>query len=205
VATTTNPLDDPIANLCGQLGIPVYRGSEEDVLDRFYQCASALQAGVVVRLTADDPFKDPQVIDHAVGLLKTGHYDYCSNTLRPSFPEGIDVEVFTFEALARAHAAAALPSEREHVTPYIWKHPDLFKLHNFVHAQNLSGMRWTIDYESDLQFAREVYRRLYTAERVFLMDDILALLRREPDLGQINTGIMRNEGYHRSLAAEASV
>lgn len=123
---------------------------------------------------------------------------YVSNTIEPTFPEGIDIEVFSLAGLERAWREARLPSEREHVTPYIWKQPAKFKVANVRHSVDLSHLRWTVDYEEDLVFARAVYARLYRGE-VFLMEDILGLLRSQPDLATINQGIERNAGYVASL------
>ncbi len=204
LATTTEPSDDPLVELAESLGVSVYRGSVDDVLDRFTQAARQADAALIVRITADDPFKDPQVTDHAVRLwLRQPDLDYVSNTLEPTYPEGLDIEVFTREALERAWREARLPSEREHVTPYIWKHPDRFRLLNFKHERDLSHLRWTVDYPEDLAFAREVYARLYRPGQVFLMEDILRLLEAEPELARINAGIQRNEGYLKSLAQDA--
>lgn len=203
LATTTDPSDDPLVALATSLGLPVYRGAVDDVLDRFTQAARMVDAHLIVRITADDPFKDPQVTDHAVRLwLNQPDLDYVSNTLRPTYPEGLDIEVFTREALERAWREAQLPSEREHVTPYIWKHPDRFRLLNFEHERDLSHLRWTVDYPEDLTFARAVYERLYRPGQVFLMADILRLLEVEPQLAQVNAGFQRNAGYLKSLAED---
>jgi spore coat polysaccharide biosynthesis protein SpsF len=199
VATTTDPADDAIVALAARLGAGTYRGSANDVLDRFYQAARQASAGIIVRITADDPFKDPDVIDLIVGrLLADPALDYASNTIEPTFPEGLDVEAFTFAALSRAWHEAKLPSEREHVTPYLWKNPDRFRVENVRHATDLSKLRWTLDYAEDLRFTREVYARLYRGQ-VFRMAEILALLQSEPQLAAINTGILRNAGYNLSL------
>jgi spore coat polysaccharide biosynthesis protein SpsF len=205
VATTTGPEDDALATLAQKMGTALFRGSAEDVLDRFYQAACLAQAGVVVRITADDPFKDPDVIDLVTGrLLADPTIDYASNTIEPTFPEGLDVETFRFAALERAWREARLPSEREHVTPYLWKHPELFRLINVRHNENLSKLRWTLDYEEDLQFTREIYARLYRGQ-VFKMGEILRLLRAEPQLTTINTRFQRNAGYQQSLRKEQSL
>ena len=201
LATTTDPADDPLADLAGRLGVPVYRGSMNDVLDRFTQSARQAEAALIVCITADDPFKDPEVTDHAVRLWleQPETLDYVSNTIEPTYPEGLDIEVFTRSALEQAWQDARLPSEREHVTPYIWKHPDRFRVLNFKHKRNISHLRWTVDYPEDLAFARAVYEHLYRPGEVFLMEDILRLLEVKPDLNQINAGIRRNEGYLKSL------
>ncbi len=204
LATTAEPSDDPLADLAASLGAAVYRGAVDDVLDRFTQAARMADAALIVRITADDPFKDPAVTDRAVRLWleRPAELDYVSNTLKPTYPEGLDIEVFTREALERAWREARLPSEREHVTPYIWKHPDRFRVLNFEHSRDLSHLRWTVDYPADLEFARAVYARLYRPGEVFLMDDILRLLEAEPALAQINTGFQRNAGYMKSLAED---
>ena len=204
VATTTQPADDAIVTLAKRLNVDVCRGSEANVLSRFHEAAVQSRAEVIVRITADDPFKDPEVIDRAIDLLLTQGYDYCSNTLTPSFPEGLDVEAFSFAALQTAFFQAKLDSEKEHVTPYIWKRPEKFSLHNFTHQPNLSQLRWTIDYEKDILFAREIYRRLYPRKRIFLMRDILDLLESEPGLSDLNSGVIRNEGYYLSVEQESN-
>lgn len=202
VATTVEPADDAIEHFVRAQGAEVYRGSVHDVLDRFQQAATRARADIVVRVTADDPFKDPGVIDDIVSrLLADPELDYASNTLEPSYPDGLDIEVFRARALARAWTEARLPSEREHVTPYIWKQPRLFRLLGVRYPRDLSHLRWTLDYEEDLRFTREVYARLYRG-RVFGMDEILALLEREPDLTRINTGIQRNSAYFADVARE---
>ncbi len=202
VATTTNTQDSAIVELGEKLGLGIFRGSEENVLERFHGAARAFKAEVIVRVTADDPFKDPEVIDYAVTRFLAEGFDYCSNTIYPSYPDGLDVEVFSFRALDQAYREARLPSEKEHVTPYIWNHPELFKLLNFTHSPDLSQHRWTLDYENDLRFAREVYQRLYPQKRVFLMQDILDLLKKEPELSSINAGVRRNEAYWKSIIEE---
>ena len=202
VATTTAAEDQELVELARRKSVASYRGSADDVLDRFYQAAKLLQAEIVVRITADDPFKDPDVIDLIIGhLLANPVLDYVSNTITPTYPEGLDVEAFRHGALSRAWREARLTSEREHVTPYIWKHPDSFTLFNVCHTVDISKMRWTLDYEEDLQFAREIYARLYRGG-IFKMNDILRLLEAEPNLGAINAGIQRNAGYLKSLEAE---
>jgi spore coat polysaccharide biosynthesis protein SpsF len=203
LATTTEENDQQLLKIAEEYGILGYAGSLNDVLDRFYQAACLARAEVIVRVTADDPFKDPQVIDKVVNhLLTHPELDYCSNTIEPTYPEGLDIEVFTFQALERAWNEAKLTSEREHVTPYIWKNPGKFNIHNVRHIHDLSALRWTLDYEEDLQFTREVYARLYRGQ-IFLMDEILALLAREPQLLEINQGKVRNAGYLLSLQQDA--
>ena len=205
IATTTEDKDRVILKMARSWGIDSYTGSEEDVLDRFYQAAKMYGADTVVRITPDDPFKDPEVVDRVIGyyLEHKDGLDYVSNTIKPTYPEGLDVEVFSFDTLERAWQEAGKPSEREHATPYIWNHPELFRLANVENDENLSHLRWTLDTEADLRFTREVYARIYHGQ-VFLMKDILALLHTEPELEQINQGTPRNAGYLKSLEQERS-
>jgi spore coat polysaccharide biosynthesis protein SpsF len=183
--------------------LPSYRGSVDDVLDRFYQTARLVQTDVIVRVTPDNPFMEPEVLDQAVQLLlDQPELDYVSNKIRPTYPEGLDVEVFTNKALRRAWEEAALPSEREHVTPYLWKNPDKFQIASVQYHQDLSQLRWTVDYDIDFEFAQAIYQRLYQPGAIFHLNDVLALLEREPELGRINQGIPRHEGYHKSLTLD---
>ena len=199
VATTTLPEDAEVVVAAERWGVRAYTGAVDDVLDRFYQAAVAEAADVIVRVTADDPFKDPVVTDRIVWyLLDHPELDYVSNTIQPTYPEGLDVEAFRFAALARAWREARLVSEREHVTPYIWKHPNVFRLANVAHEADLSQLRWTIDYEEDLEFARAVYARL-GSERIFTMDEILTLLRREPQLRKLARAELRNASYEAAV------
>jgi spore coat polysaccharide biosynthesis protein SpsF len=171
------------------------------VLDRFYQAAKTFNIKIIVRITPDDPFKDQEVIDKAIEIFlnSKGELDYVTNTLPPTYPIGLDVEVFSFYALEKAWKEAEKPSEREHVTPYIWNHPEIFRIENFGLKKDLSYLRWTMDDDRDLQFTREVYRRLYPKKRVFLMKDILELLNRYPSLIKINERKEKYEGYLKSL------
>jgi spore coat polysaccharide biosynthesis protein SpsF len=203
LATTAEPGDRPLLDLARRLGIEAFAGSVDDVLDRTYQAASRAGAEVVVRITGDDPLKDPGVTDRVIAELLESGVDYASNTLVPTFPEGVDIEVCTYAALVRAWREAELRSEREHVTPYIWKHPDRFRTRNVSHPTDLSRLRWTVDYPEDLAFVRAVYGELYHG-RVFGMNEVLALLERRPELALLNSGRMRNEGYERSVRAERS-
>jgi spore coat polysaccharide biosynthesis protein SpsF len=199
VATTTAPVDDAIVSFCQQNGYAVFRGSENDVLDRFYQCARAHSADVIVRITADDPFKDPVVADRITEELLQNDYDYVSNTIQLTFPEGLDIEVFTFAALERAWNEATTASDREHVTPYLWLHPERFKLKNVEYEQNLSHLRWTLDTPADLAFTRAVYERLYQPDSIFLMTDMLRLLEQEPALLELNASVERFAGHKKIM------
>jgi glutamate-1-semialdehyde 2,1-aminomutase len=202
VATTTAAADDAVAAWCAGAGVPCFRGSEEDVLDRYVGAAREADADVVVRLTADCPLLDPAVVDEVVAAYHSEPCDYATNVLEPTYPDGLDTEVFSRAALERAAAEARLPSEREHVTPYIRNHPAQFRLRSVRGECDLSALRWTVDDPRDLELVRAVYARLGDAE--FGMSDVLALLDEQPELGAVNAGIERNEGYRRSVEMDAS-
>jgi spore coat polysaccharide biosynthesis protein SpsF (cytidylyltransferase family)/aryl-alcohol dehydrogenase-like predicted oxidoreductase len=203
LATTLSPADDPLADLARALGFTLFRGSEQDVLDRYYQAALTLGAETVVRVTGDCPFVDPGLIDACVRSRRETGCDYFSNAYPDaSYPDGLDVEVFTFAALERAWREAALPSEREHVCPYIWKNPGTFRLAGLRNERDLSHLRWTVDEPRDLEFARALYALLPDPDGRFGMGEVLALLEASPGLAEINSGIQRNAGYLASSAAD---
>ena len=200
VATTDSPTDDILAErVRDEMNCLVFRGSERDVLARFYDCARTFGAEVVVRITADDPLKDPELIDRAISLLiDDPSLSYCSNTLKPTYPEGLDIEVCRFKALEQAHREATLISDREHVTPFIWRHPDLFKVLNFEHSEDLSAWRWTLDHPQDLALILAIYRHFYKGQSCFSFRDVIEYLRANRDLVSLNSTITRNEGYLKS-------
>ncbi|MDD5137068.1 MAG: glycosyltransferase family protein [Candidatus Omnitrophica bacterium] len=202
VATTASKKDLKIAGLCAKKKILVFRGSEDDVLDRFYQAAKSYCADHVVRITADCPIIDHKVIDEVLRLHLRKKSDYTSNVLKETFPDGEDVEVFKFKTLKKAWEAARLPSEREHVTPYIRKNPKLFKLSNLACRTDLSGKRWTLDEKDDYLFMKKVFNALFKKNNFFGIEEILELLRAHPEYETINRGIGRNEGYVKSLRAD---
>lgn len=205
VATSDLPADDAVAALCRSRGVPCFRGSAEDVLDRFHRAAEAFGAGTVVRVTADCPLIDPAVVDRVVDRFRAGDCDYASNVLSPTYPDGLDVEVFSAAALAEAWRNARRPAEREHVTPYI-RASGRFRV-----AEVRSGldpragaMRWTVDQAEDLAFVRAVYARA-PRDRPFGLEDVMDLVRKDPALAGMNAGIPRNEGYYRSILQEPPV
>lgn len=190
VATSTFPADDGIGELCIRLGVKCYRGSPYDVLDRYFHAALWLSADYVVRLTADCPLLDPLVIGDAVIELVQGRYDYVSNVDPPTYPDGLDVEAMCFGALSQAHQEAREAEEREHVTLYIRRHPELFNMRTIsCHLGDLSQDRWTVDYAKDLEFMREVYKLLPRDD--YHMSTVLALLRERPEMRLINAGVYR--------------
>ncbi|MFZ1917433.1 MAG: aminotransferase class III-fold pyridoxal phosphate-dependent enzyme [Terriglobales bacterium] len=202
VATSTNRADDAIADMCRRDGIPCYRGSENDVLDRFYSAARAEKAAWVVRITADCPLIDPEVIDRVVRRFQRGDLDYASNAMVRSYPDGLDTEVFSFSALEKAWHEATKTSEREHVTPYL--RSEKFRTAN-VESDSTSlyqHYRWTVDELQDLEFIRAVYRAMRDKGE-FGMKDVLELLEKSPGLDRMNSEIVSNRGYYKSLFEDA--
>ena len=204
IATTTKPNDQAIVSFAEAEGLPVYTGSEEDVLDRFYQAARLFKASIIIRITPDCPLLDVAVSEQVLTRFLQGDVDYASNTNPPTFPDGLDTEVFSFAALEQTWHEAKLPSEREHVTAYMWKNSGKFRLANVSNSTDLSALRWTVDEPRDLAFVRAVCNHLDPTTTSFGMAEVLALLQAQPELYQLNTGIMRNEGYQRSLRQEGS-
>jgi spore coat polysaccharide biosynthesis protein SpsF len=199
IATTDKEEDKVIVKLAEEMGVAFYRGSSDDVLDRYYQAARKFNVDPVVRITADCPLIDPEIMDNIIDYYLKGDYDYVSNGLKPTLPDGLDTEVFSFKSLEKVWAEAKKPSEREHVTSYIYNHPELLKIHNYENDVDLSGMRWVVDEEADYQFISEVYKNLYKDGKIFYVKDIIRLLEEMPELLKLNKGISRNEGYQISL------
>ena len=199
VATSSDASDDVLAQWCCARGVPVFRGSLQDVLDRYYHCAVENQANAVVRITADCPALDPTLVDEVVGGFHAGGYDLFY--LGGEFPDGLDCQVFSLSALERAWREAALASEREHVGPYIVNHPEFFHLGSLERFKGLAHHRWTLDEPRDLAFLESVFQLLQRSDgKHFLTQDLLDLLAREPGLLRANASIVRNEGLLKSLA-----
>ena len=203
LATSQDKSDDELAKIVVASGVEVYRGSLNDVLDRYYQCAQIYQPEHVVRITGDCPVIDWRVVDAVIEKHLEEGNDYTVTTER--FPDGLDTEIFRFSALERAWKEAHLPSEREHVTQYFRKHGEVFKLGKVDCKENLKAMRWTVDKPQDFEFIRQVYEELYGQNKDFSMQDILRLLDRKPEMVTINQGIQRNEGLLKSLREDKEV
>jgi spore coat polysaccharide biosynthesis protein SpsF (cytidylyltransferase family) len=208
VATTDSESDDPIVDFCENHKISCFRGSETDVLDRFFQAALSVNARTIVRITGDCPLLDPKVIDLIVGRFDQHEPDYASNAgwinedgefYGRTYPDGLDVEVCSFEALERAWHEAKLPSDREHVMTYIYKNPAKFRIEQVTQDVDLSSLRWTVDEPEDLEFVRHVFSNLYSPEHHFTTEDVLALLQSDPKLKSLNMGFAINEGYRDSI------
>ena len=188
IATTDGVSDEPIVEECRRWQVPVFRGDEHDVLDRYRGAARAAQADIVVRITSDCPLIEPEVTDRTVRAFLAEGPEYASNTLVRTYPRGLDTEVMTMQTLERAWREADQAYQREHVTPYIYEHPERFKLLSVTSDGDFSQHRWTVDNLEDLEFVRAVYQRL-EKQPEFDWQDVLALLEREPDLIEINRSV----------------
>ena len=195
VATTTLKKDDIIVNTVKEYDekIGIYRGSSEDLLDRYYKAAKEFKADVIVRISSDAPLIDPKISDLVVKTFLENNCDYCCNNMPRTYPYGLDTEVFSFESLERAWKEARTPYETEHVTPYIWANPDKFILLNVENNVDLSNLRWALDYPEDFEFIIEIYKTLYKEGEIFLMQDVLNLLKKEPQLMEINKEIKQKK------------
>jgi spore coat polysaccharide biosynthesis protein SpsF (cytidylyltransferase family) len=197
VATTNEVSDDLVADYCDNNNIDCYRGSLEDVLDRYYQTAKIHHADPIVRITGDCPVIDPVVVDAVITGYLSGEYD-CYG-LGGEFPDGLDCTVFSFSAIERAWKEAKLQSEREHVGPYIENNPHLFRNGALELFQGLSQQRWTLDELNDYELLSKIFNELYRLDSPFLTHEILQFIQNNPDLLAINSKIVRNEGYLKSL------
>lgn len=190
IATTYLPADDPIVWEAKRLGVPCFRGSEQDVLGRYLGAAEKLKADVMVRVTSDCPLIDPIVADQVLQEFSRAKADFAYNDVEHSFPRGLDVEVFSWEAFHRAARIADHEYQREHVTPIFYEHPDIFSL-AIVHAErDLSHYRWTLDTPEDLQLIRTVYSR-FSDRDDFSWRDVVALMEESPDLARVNAHVVQ--------------
>jgi len=197
VATTNEVSDDLVADYCDNNNIDCYRGSLEDVLDRYYQTAKIHHANPIVRITGDCPVIDPVVVDAVITGYLSGEYD-CYG-LGGEFPDGLDCTVFSFSAIEKAWKEAKLQSEREHVGPYIENNPHLFRNGALELFQGLSQQRWTLDELNDYELLSKIFNELYRLDSPFLTHEILQFIQNNPELLAINEQIVRNEGYLKSL------
>ena len=160
IATTTSEKDDSIVDFATKMNLKHFRGEVDNVLDRYYQCAKNFSISTIVRISADDPLIDPTIVDRVVEKFYSSSYDYVSNTNPRTFPQGNEIEVFSFETLEFAWKNAKKISEKEHVTPYIYNNKEKFRMANVEHSKNLSSLRWTVDTQSDLDFVRLIIHHI---------------------------------------------
>ncbi len=202
VATSTATADEPVRTLCAEIGVPCFAGSELDVLDRFYRAAEAHSADPIVRITADCPFVDPELVGRVLALYRQGGYDYTAAATGCvafydqgfKYPDGLDNECFSFAALAQAHREATARSDREHVTPYLYR-TKKFRVGLVPADGDWGALRWTVDHAADLDLVRRVYEALYHPDRPFTMREILSYVAEHPDLARLNQAFVGHEGY----------
>lgn len=192
IATTNLEKDNDIVAEANRLGVKCFRGSEDDVLSRYYYAAKEHNADVIVRVTSDCPLIDSEVSEIIIQYYidHIDQYDYVSNTIDRTYPRGLDTEVFTFESLEKAFKEAISQIDREHVTPYIWGNPKNFRLWQYKNKVDYSNLRWTLDTEKDFELINSIYGYLYTEKgNDFNMKDILYLYNIHPKLKEINRDI----------------
>ena len=206
IATTFNPKDKAIVDFANNYNVEVFQGDENDVLDRFYNVARKIKTDTIVRITPDCPLICPEIIDKVISEYLKGGYDYVTNSLLYTYPDGCDVEVFSFEALEKAWKESKDPIEREHVTPYI-RNSGRFKIKNVENENPVdpNEYKWSVDRIEDLKFVREVYKHLYKDGRIFTYKEIMALLEKYPEIKKINCETVTNEGYYRSFLKSKKV
>lgn len=186
LATSDHPRDQVLADLAKESGISWFQGDQEDVLSRAYHAAKHCQADVIVEIGGDCPFVDKEITKRALTELNQKNLDFVSNVHKQTYPDGIDIYALTFETLEKAHHKAIISSQRLHPFSYVHKHPDEFKTFHFEHTENLSKMRWTLDYEEDFQFVKAVIEALWTEEGLFSFEDILNYIKEKPEVGELN-------------------
>ena len=208
IATTNLQRDDVVFNHVNNRNIPCFRGDEKNVLERHYQCAKKYAFSTIVRIPSDKPLIDPTIVDSVIEKFQSNSYDYLSNffidvndndRFIPSYPSGTEVEIFSFTALETAWKKAELPSEREHVTPYFYKNKEVFKQTNFDNSTDLSGIRCTLDTNDDYTLIKKIIHKIN--HRPLLLNDVLKLFEKEPELSQINKHV-KHDGYLRSLKSD---
>lgn len=196
VATTNLTEDDVICDHLSSQNIEFYRGSSDDVLDRYFQCAKKFSIDIIVRITADNPLIDPEIVDMVIDQYKNQKCDFATNTLIRTFPYGTEVEIISFKSLEKAWKNAKKPSEREHVTPFIRDLKNKFILVNLESKSDLSNLRFTVDRHEDLELVKKIVKKIHT--RPILIKDILELNKNNPEIFEINKNV-KHDGYITSL------
>jgi spore coat polysaccharide biosynthesis protein SpsF len=191
LATTTLAADDPVAELAKTLGVFTFRGSSENVLERYYQAAVKHQADLIVRITGDCPLIDPAVIDRVIQAFKAGNFDYVSNTAKRTYPRGMDVEVFSFKVLLEAYREAKRSYEIEHVTPFIYQRPERYRLANVTLDPPHGDLRWTVDTIEDFTLIEKILQQIGKKAPQFILEDLLNLMNTHPEWKQINAHIQQ--------------
>lgn len=204
LATTTLNEDKKLLDIAKELNIIGFAGDENNVLNRFYDCATKIDADPIIRITGDCPLIDPFLVDSMIKFFLEHDFDYISNRITLTYPDGLDTEIFSYNTLKSAKLNSKWHSELEHVTPYITKHPEEFKLYNFQNKNDLSHMRWCVDEKEDLIFVKKIFEK-FRPKSIFSMEEILNVINNEPKLLDINSGIIRDEGYLKSLKNDKKI
>ena len=212
IATSEDSSDDPLEVFGKTIGLDVYRGSLDDVLNRYYSCITSFieknklekEDINIIRVTGDCPIIDPEVIDEVVDKFEKNNCDYCSNTLTPTYPDGMDVEVCTFSALEYAFNNAEYKSDREHVTLFI-KNCEKFSKLNYIASVDFSHLRMTVDEDKDFLLIKIILENLYTVNPKFTYLEAISFMTKNPDMFYINSGIPRDEGLAKSLKEDGRI
>ena len=187
IATSSNQEDNDIEKFCRKYNIKCFRGSLENVLDRYYQCAKEFGITTIVRIPADKPLIDPEIVDEVIQKFKENSFDCVTNFQPSTIPSGTEVEIFSFSALETAWKNTSSVFDKEHVTPYIYKNKEQFKIFNVVNKEDLSNFRWALDYKEDLELIRKIVMKI--EKRPILTRDIINLLNKEKELIKINQNV----------------
>lgn len=197
VLTSSDASDDALYEICKKNEIECFRGSLNNVLERFKFASDKYDANCIVRLTADCPLMDWDVVDDVVSNHLLGDFDYTSNTIKPTYPDGLDVEVFSRNCLVKMYGLANKPEEKEHVTLYCYTHEKDFRLHNVINKQgDKSNFRWTVDTNEDFEFVTKIYDSLYPKNKLFNSKDIYKFIEDNSEILELNNNIIRNEGWY---------
>ncbi|MGE7836040.1 cytidylyltransferase domain-containing protein [Viridibacillus arvi] len=188
IATTVDQKDDVIVEFCENNDVEYYRGSENDVLSRYYEAAEQFGGETIVRLTSDCPLIDPEIVDQTIQHFIDNDFDYVSNAIEPTYPRGLDVEVFTKESFKKVYEEATLPRDREHVTAYYYTTKD-FEISSIKNNIDYSKHRWTVDTMEDFHLIKLIIENLYINNPLFTLEDIIELLRKHPEWCEINSHI----------------
>lgn len=202
VATADNEENRPIVEICNAEGIPCYAGSETDLVDRFYQAGLAFEADALIRVTGDCPLVDPDIVDRMVSWYRwhDGQVDFMANNRPPSYPHGLDVELFSMKALKRQHDEISDPFQREWFTLNFTDPAMGFRIQNLPFDRDLSSHRWTVDFPEDMELVRQIFAALDRPDRIFHMADVLSLLEKHPELSKINARHVQHHGGDRGIA-----
>lgn len=190
IATTELKEDDKIEEFVASMNIDCFRGSPTNVLDRYYKCALKFSLSTIVRITADNPLIDPTLVDDTINIFNSNSFDYVSNAHIRSFPHGTETEVFSFTALEKAWKNVKTNYDKEHVTPYLYNNPDKFNIFDIMYKENMSHLRWTVDKIDDLKLVQIILSKI--KKRPILMNDIIELFSKEPNLIKINANTSKN-------------